>query len=378
MSQQTKRIGLIGLSAKGSWASRSHIHYLADTHYYKITALQNSTKASAKEAAEQFSLSDAATYGDPSDIAKDANVDIVAISVKVPGRYETVKPALEAGKDVFVEWPLARTLADAEEFVKLAKEKNVRTLVGLQARQSPSIIKAKELVESGKLGRILGTQMYGHGVGWGAMTPEFMLYAMDEDNGATLASIPFGHAVDALCYVLGEIESLNAVKKNLLPEISLVGNDGKEIKKVKKTAHDYISITGTLVRGGAVDVTYVGDFSRTGRNFYWEINGTEGSLVLTAPVGHIQTCEPTLEYINSDGKRETIEVEKSETTREQEYIHPGDLSFNVGRAWDAWAGDETAKGKGASVVTFEDALVRHRMLDAIFRSAEEGTRQRYL
>jgi predicted dehydrogenase len=311
-------------------------------------------------------------------IAKDPNVDIVAVSVKVPGRYAAVKAALEAGKDVFTEWPLARTLADAEEFVKLANEKNVRTLVGLQARQSPAILKAKEFVGSGKLGRILDTQMFGHGVGWGSMTPEFMLYSMEEKNGATLASIPFGHAVDALCFVLGEIESLNATKKNLLPEIALVGMDFKPIKQVKKQAHDHISITGTLVSGGVVDVQYVGGFSRTGRNFYWEINGTEGSLVLTAPVGHIQTCEPTLEYIDSAGKRETIEVEKSEVVREQDYIHPGDLAFNVGREWDAWAGDETAKGKGASVVTFEDALVRHKMLDAIFRSAEEGTRQSYL
>jgi predicted dehydrogenase len=298
--------------------------------------------------------------------------------VKVPGHYDAIKPALEAGKDVFSEWPLARTLADAEEFVQLAKKKNVRTLVGLQARQSPAILKAKEFVESGKLGRILDTQMFGHGVGWGSIAPEFMLYSVEEKNGVTLASIPFAHSVDALCFVLGEIESLNATKKNLLPEIALVDMEFKPIKQVRKDAHDHISITGTLVSDGAVDVQYIGGFSRTGRNFYWEINGMEGSLVLTAPVGHIQTCEPTLEYINSDGTRETIEVEKSEVVREHDYIHPGDLAFNVGTAWDAWAGDETAKSKGASVATFEDALLRHKMLDAIFRSAEEGTRQSYL
>jgi predicted dehydrogenase len=80
----------------------------------------------------------------------------------VPQHYDLIRPALEAGKDVFSEWPLARNVAEAEELHQLAKEKGVRTMVGLQARQSPSIIKAKEIVASGKLGKILGTTMFGH------------------------------------------------------------------------------------------------------------------------------------------------------------------------------------------------------------------------
>lgn len=280
-----------------------------------------------------------------------------------------------AGKDVFTEWPLARNLADAEEFVALAKEKNIRTLVGLQARQSPAIIKAKELVEQGKLGKVLNTQMYGHGWGWGAVCPDFMLYSLDKDSGATLISIPFGHAVDALCFVLGEVESLNAVARNTLPEVMLVDHQFQPIKTVPKTADDWISMTGTLISGAGVSVTYGGDSSRTGRNFYWEINGTEGSLVLTGAVGHVQTCEPTVEFIEKDGRREIIEVEKSTVTRDEPYLHRGDLAFNVGRAWDAWADGKAAPGMAPS---FEDALVRMKMLDAIYRSAEEGTRQSYL
>lgn len=100
-----------------------------------------------------------ATYGDPSSVAADSNVDIVAVSVKVTGHYDLIRPALEAGKDVFSEWPLARNRAEAEELVQLAKQKGVRTMICLQARQNPSILKAKEIVASGKLGRILGTTM---------------------------------------------------------------------------------------------------------------------------------------------------------------------------------------------------------------------------
>lgn len=158
----TERIGLIGLSAKGSWASRAHLPYLQKSEHYKIAALQNSSKASAEAAAKKYRLDGVTTYDDPKSIASDPHVDIVAISVNVPMHYDLIRPALEAGKDVFSEWPLARNLTEAEELVKLAKEKDVRSLVGLQARQNPSIIKAKEIVASGKLGKILGTSLYGH------------------------------------------------------------------------------------------------------------------------------------------------------------------------------------------------------------------------
>jgi predicted dehydrogenase len=145
-----------------SWASRSHLGYLQSTDLYKITALQNSSKASAEAAAKEFGLGDIATYENPKDVASDPNVDIVAVSVNVPEHYKLIRPALEAGKDVFSEWPLACNLSEAEELLHLAKEKGVKTIVGLQARQNPSILKAKEIVASGKLGKILGTTMYGH------------------------------------------------------------------------------------------------------------------------------------------------------------------------------------------------------------------------
>jgi predicted dehydrogenase len=145
-----------------SWASRSHLPYLKRTPHYAITALQNSSLASAQASAKQYHLDSVSTHDAPASIAKDPNVDIIAVSVNVPEHYNLICPALEAGKDVFCEWPLARNVKEAEELTNLAKEKGVRTMVGLQARQNPSILKAKEIVESGKLGKILGTTMFGH------------------------------------------------------------------------------------------------------------------------------------------------------------------------------------------------------------------------
>ena len=60
---------------------------------------------------------------------------------QVPLHKRLVLPLLHAGKDVFVEWPLGNGLAEAEEMAALAKSKGLRTMVGLQARHSTSILK---------------------------------------------------------------------------------------------------------------------------------------------------------------------------------------------------------------------------------------------
>ena len=100
------RIGVIGLSTQG-WASSAHVtafDQLKDT--IKLTALSTRRAESAKEAAEKYDVK--GYHGDPAQIAQDPNVDLVVVSVAAPYHKEAVWPAIEAGKDVFVEWPLGK------------------------------------------------------------------------------------------------------------------------------------------------------------------------------------------------------------------------------------------------------------------------------
>lgn len=83
--------------------------------------------------------------------------------------------------------------------------------------------------------------------------------------------------------------------------------------------------------------------------------------------GHVQMFQPTVKLAKS-GAQATLEA--------VEVVKASDTSYNVGRAWDAWAG--VGLDKGHSVTTFEDALLRHRMIDAIYRSAERGTKENYV
>lgn len=366
------RIGFVGASAGRSWAARSHIPYLTSARakeldLYTVTALQNSSISSAQKSADSFDLGKVSTYDDPSSLAADPNVDVVAISVKVPSHYDAVLPALNAGKDVFSEWPLARNLDEAERLTRLAKEKGVRTLVGLQARQNPSVIAAKKLVEDGELGEILGTTMHGYGGIFGETITSDLLYALPIENGANLLTIPAGHALDALCWVLGELDSLQATLANLRPQLNLVDGDGSVVKTVPKTAHDYVAVNGILKNGGGVvSVVYQGGSNPFGTpGFYWQIDGTKGSLLLEGSVGHVQMFQPTIKFIKN-GEKEAKNVDGVKWVG-------NDFSYAVGHAWEAFAG----KGDG-NVTTWEDALLRHKMIDAIYRSNEKGTREKYV
>ncbi|KAF1995654.1 NAD-binding Rossmann fold oxidoreductase family protein [Amniculicola lignicola CBS 123094] len=372
---QPKRVGTIGLSGPGSWASRAHIVPLKASPHYTITALQNRTKESANAAATCFDLGPLNVYDDPKSLAQDPNVDIVAVSVKVPHHYEAVKPAIEAGKDVFVEWPLARNLAEAKELAALAKAKGIRTMVGLQGRKMPAAVRAKALIDAGKIGTILGTHMYAHGAIWGAACPENLTYGLPVENGANQVTIAFGHLIDTLCWVVGEVESFSATLANNRPQIPIVTENTYEPtgQILPKTAHDYVSITGKLVCGGVVDATCSGGLSRAGKSLFWEIEGTKGTLILEGgPIGSaVQMFPPTLRlYVDGDAEGEEIELEKVEGAAK------GDYSYATGKAWAAWAAEDV--GEGYPVVTFEDAVVRHRMIDAVYRSAETGARVTYL
>ena len=305
-----------------------------------------------------------ATYGSPDELAADPNVEMVIVSVKVPEHAALTEPAIRAKKDVFVEWPLGRNLAEAEYLTKLARENEIRTLVGLQARHNPTVRKAKAMVASGDLGDILGTTMNATGLIFGPVTTEDFLYGNPIEHGANLVTIPAGHAMDALCYVLGEFASLQATLANNRPILSVVDPaTGKEIRKAEKTSHDYMAVTGSLKRGGVASVVYQGGTSNTGKGFYWEINGTKGSLVMEGSSGHVQMFQPTMKFVSAapDAKMETVEV-----------VEAKDFSYNVGSAYDAFAGI----GDGC-VTTFEDAVVRHRMIEAIYKSDRDGTRESY-
>lgn len=88
------------------------------------------------------------------DVINSPEVDAVAIATPVRTHYELAKRALEAGKHVLVEKPLTMRVDHAEELVALAKKKGLVLMVDHVFVFSPPVIKMKEVVDSGKLGKL--------------------------------------------------------------------------------------------------------------------------------------------------------------------------------------------------------------------------------
>src|SRR5438477_4361920 len=203
------RVGIIGANPDRGWAAEGHIPALKSLSAdFAITALSTSRRESADAASKVFGVPVA--FDNHDDLVNSADVDVVAITVKVPHHFELATAALAAGKAVYCEWPLGNGLQEAEKLAALAKKKGVLAVAGLQARSAPSVAYVRDLIRQGYVGEVLSTTLIGSGMGWGATVPPFNAYLNDKKNGAAMLSIPLGHTVDALCHCLGAVPQLTA------------------------------------------------------------------------------------------------------------------------------------------------------------------------
>src|SRR3989449_6288845 len=268
----TKRIrgGIIGANPDRGGAAQAHTPALKSLpDDFEITALSTSRSKSAEAASTRFAVPLA--FDNTQDLVNCADVDVVAITVKVPHHFALATAALTAGKAVYCEWPLGNGLQEAETLAALAKQQGVLAVAGLQARAAPSVLYVRDLVRHGYVGEVLSTTLIGSGMGWGPTVEPYNVYLNDRKNGATLLSIALGHAADALCYCLGEVRELSAPMVIRRKSFSIAGTG--ESKPIN--ADDQVCVVGLLDGGAALAIHYRGGRSR-GTNLLWEINGTDG------------------------------------------------------------------------------------------------------
>lgn len=94
------------------------------------------------------------TYTDLASVLADADVKAVAVATPAATHYALVKDALSAGKDVFVEKPIALRYREGEELTALAAIRSRILMVGHILEYHPAVAKLKEMIDAGELGRI--------------------------------------------------------------------------------------------------------------------------------------------------------------------------------------------------------------------------------
>jgi predicted dehydrogenase len=359
------RVGIIGANPDRGWAAQAHIPALKSlSDDFEITALSTSRRQSADAASKLFGVPLA--FDNHEALVNSAAVDVVAITVKVPYHLELATAAIGAGKAVYCEWPLGNGLREAETLAALAKKKGVLAVAGLQARSAPSVAYVHDLIKQGYLGEVLSTTLIGSGMGWGPLVEPYNAYLSDSKNGATMLSIALGHAAEALCHCLGEVRELSATMTTRRKSFTIAGTGERR----PMNAADQVSVTGLLEGGTALAIHYRGGVSR-GMNLLWEINGTEGDLQLTAEGGQLQIFEMTVR--GGKGAQSSLEVlPVPDEYRWSPPQVPGP-STNVAQAYAHFARDYR---EGTHFCpTFDDAVRRHRMLEAIETAAATGQRQ---
>src|SRR5438094_9748529 len=238
----TLGVGIVGVSPVRGWATTAHIPALHALPNYEIRALSAHSSESAHAAGEVFGVS--VVFSEHEQLVTQPDIDLVAVTVKVPHHRELVLAALAAGKAVYCEWPLGRDLNEARAMATLAAEKGVRTVVGLQARQAPAIEFVRQLVNDGYVGEVLSTTMIGVSVA-GDVVVQPNVYMLDANNGANLLTVAFGHSLDTLNFVLGEFADLSSVSAIRRPLITAE----KTREQIVKTAPDQVAVIGTLTSG---------------------------------------------------------------------------------------------------------------------------------
>ncbi|MGY5049866.1 Gfo/Idh/MocA family protein [Streptomyces sp. 900105755] len=352
-------VGIVGLSATGGWAAGAHLPALKAVDGIELRALAASSQPSAKAAGAAYGVP---AYTSVEELAGDDNVDLVVVAVKVPRHRELVVPVLKAAVPVLCEWPLAVDLREAEEMERAAG--TTRTFVGLQGRSSPTFRWLADLVSEGFVGEVLSATVVASSTEWGTAVSADMLYTLDRTLGATMLTIAFGHAIDLVSMVVGELEEVVATTATRRRQVPL-GHTGQV---VAMTAEDQIAISGTVAGGAILSVHHRGG-AASGAGFSLIIDGTQGRLEITAAeFPHIGPA--TVHATRGDGRPAKVTLPSGYDD------YPGLAGTAIHTLAHAYAAIRDDLNHVTAVAPdFTHAVKRHRLLDAIVRSAATGQRQ---
>lgn len=351
------RVGIIGASAKRGWAKESHVIAVQKLAGLELAAVATHSQETAGAAAKAFGARSA--YGNAANLIRDPDIDLVAVCVKVPDHHELVSGALAAGKHIYCEWPLGRNLTETEELAAAARAAGVHVAVGLQTRMNPTMHRARDLVASEAIGRVLSARLYS---GTAAFSPNITTadaYLENAENGATLVSIHGGHALDLAIAVLGQFADVSALATTQYPHIE-VGDDST---RQARSIPDHLLVQARLTDGGALSIEVAGGRPPEASRFRLEVIGDKGTLALDGgaprgfPTGRLR--------LSLNGEPQAVDEGETDSMP--------DTAANVAGIYAALRDDIAQETSTAP--DFDHAVHLARLMDDVLSSAQTGTRK---
>jgi predicted dehydrogenase len=274
------RVGVIGAGFIGP----AHVESLRRLGFVEVVALAGSSQAAAERKAAELGI--ARAYGDFFDLIADPEVDVVEITSPNRFHYPAAKAALEAGKHVACEKPLAMTSAESGELVTLAERTGVVNAVTFNIRFYPVLQHARALIAHGALGEVYLVHG-GYWQDWLLRTTDYN-WRVDPALGGELRAVGDigSHWLDLAQFVtglpvrrvLGDFATFMPVRQKPLRPVETFSTAEVERTPISITTEDAATVLlrlGEHARG-AMQVSQV-SAGRKNR-LAIEVNGSEGSL----------------------------------------------------------------------------------------------------
>ncbi len=281
MPHRQVRMGVIGLGFIGYFHCES-IQQIPQAH---LVAVADVTKVpNLKKAQDAFNV---AAYDNPNDLLKRKDIDAISIGTPSGLHGDITIKAAKQNKHVLTEKPIEITLEKADKMIQTCRENNVKLGVISQRRTDPGMKELMEILEEGKLGKlILGetyvkwyrNQEYYDSGGWRG--------TWKLDGGGCLMNQGI-HSIDMLQWVMGEADTVFAQMDTLAHERIEVEDVAQAFLRFKNGA------LGTIIGSTAV---------YPGMNERLEVSGTKGTVV-------VEKNRISLREIIGEKKDEEIAIE---------------------------------------------------------------------
>ena len=356
---ETVRVGIIGC---GGIAKGKHLPGLVKISGVEVVALCDIIPERAEEVKQKFNLVNAKIYTDYKELLKDETIDDVQVCTPNRSHSFITVDALEAGKNVMVEKPMAINSAEAKKMLDAAKKTGKALTVAYQNRQRADMRQLKEEVEKGTFGDIYHAKAIAlrrRGVPtWGVFMNEY------EQGGGPLIDI-CTHSLDLTLWTMDNYKpkvcfgaSFHKLNK-LTPELQ--GNGWGNWDPEKFTVEDSAFGLCIMENGAAIELESA-----------WAINELKTGESTTVLHGTLAGCDFGKGLrINGvrNGRQYTREIDCSQKKGADFYDGVGDESADV-REQRVWY--NYLRGEGELLVKPEQAYVVTQILEGIYESAKTG------
>lgn len=188
------KVGFVGAGGR----ARGHMKALSEMDDVTLAAICDVNEGTAKEAAEQFG---GTVYTEHAAMIEKEDLDAMYVVVPTFAHFDAETMAAEKGVHLFLEKPVAPSMAKANEILEATKKADVITCVGYQLRYFAAVQQARAFVSGRTVGMVVSHR-------WGGLPGTPWWRVMAQSGGQLVEQTT--HQVDMIRYVAGEITEVQA------------------------------------------------------------------------------------------------------------------------------------------------------------------------